>query len=57
MTLGDLPYLKQTFPACLAEHTVYRHVFYIANVFSLTHVLRGADGIGGPFISGVEAFA
>lgn len=57
MTWGNLPYLKQAFPARLAIPTVYCHAFYILNVFSLTHVLRGADCIGGPFIYGVEAFA
>lgn len=56
MTLGNLPYLKQAFPARLAIPTVYCHAFYILNVFSLTRAAR-ADCIGGPFIYGVDAFA
>lgn len=37
---SNLPYLKQVFPARLATHTVYCHVFHMLSVFSLTHVVE-----------------
>lgn len=51
---SNLPYLKQVFPARLATHTVYCHVFHMLSVFSLTHV-PSRPPLYGPFIRDVEA--